>query len=201
MSEKLLPKVKALYEAVLELIGEDADIRNVKVSDITGRAGIGKGTAYEYFNNKEELICSALLHYIDRTSSQIMADIRGMKDCSEMFCYILESMEREIPKRGFLLQYLQLKADNGPIGKLLCEGIKEGNGKICTPRDLVDHVIREGIGQGVFKEKLPVLYMRLAVMSKMLVYSFCIMDENAAMQCDKGQMRRLLCEGLLKELG
>ncbi len=65
MKGDLLPKVKALYEAVLELIGENVDIRDVKVSDITKRAGIGKGTAYEYFSNKEEIIGSALLYHID----------------------------------------------------------------------------------------------------------------------------------------
>ena len=54
--KKLSPKVKALYEAVEELIFENIDVKEIKVSDITERAGIGKGTAYEYFRNKEEII-------------------------------------------------------------------------------------------------------------------------------------------------
>lgn len=41
---ELKPKVRALYEAVLELLNENADISTMKVSDITSRAGIGKGT-------------------------------------------------------------------------------------------------------------------------------------------------------------
>ena len=52
MKEKTLsPKVKALYEAVEELIFENIDVKGIKVSDITERAGIGKGTAYEYFES------------------------------------------------------------------------------------------------------------------------------------------------------
>ena len=44
---ELAPKVKATYQAVILLLMEGADINNLTVSEITGRAGIGKGTAYE----------------------------------------------------------------------------------------------------------------------------------------------------------
>ena len=44
-------KVLALYQAVIEFINEGCDINTLKVADITGRAGIGKGTAYEYFSS------------------------------------------------------------------------------------------------------------------------------------------------------
>lgn len=40
-------KVLAMYQAVIEFINEGCDINTLKVADITGRAGIGKGTAYE----------------------------------------------------------------------------------------------------------------------------------------------------------
>ena len=68
MNEKLLlnppEKVLAMYRAVVDLINEGNDIRVLKVSDITGRAGIGKGTAYEYFSSKEEIISSSVLYYV-----------------------------------------------------------------------------------------------------------------------------------------
>ena len=57
-------KVLALYRAVVDLINAGCDVSTVKVSDITGRAGIGKGTAYEYFSSKEEIISSAILYYV-----------------------------------------------------------------------------------------------------------------------------------------
>ena len=59
---ELKPKVRALYEAVLELLNENADISTMKVSDITSRAGIGKGTAYDYFKSKEEIIACAVMY-------------------------------------------------------------------------------------------------------------------------------------------
>ena len=56
--EETRPKVLALYEAVLKLLDEGADINTLKVSDMTERAGIGKGTAYDYFKSKEEIIAA-----------------------------------------------------------------------------------------------------------------------------------------------
>lgn len=49
-----LPKVKAIYRAVFELFEEGADLNSLTVSEITKKAGIGKGTAYEYFPIKKK---------------------------------------------------------------------------------------------------------------------------------------------------
>ena len=55
-------KVRLLYEAVLAMVTDGWDINRMKVSDITAQAGIGKGTAYEYFSSKEEIIANAVLY-------------------------------------------------------------------------------------------------------------------------------------------
>lgn len=55
-------KVILMYKAVVSLVEEGRDINSLKVADITNRAGIGKGTAYEYFKSKEEIIANALLY-------------------------------------------------------------------------------------------------------------------------------------------
>lgn len=201
MGGNLSPKVKALYEAVLELIVENVDVRGAKVSDITGRAGIGKGTAYEYFTNKEEIIGNALLYHIDLFCGQIMESIRGMDDFSSMVEYIFTCLDREIQKRDCLVQFIHLATDNSSISKLLHKKIKEGRPDICMPQDVIDQMIQAGIKQGKIQEKLPFLYMRMVIMSKVLVYIFYIIDERASGECGKEQMHRLLCEGLLKELG
>ena len=61
------PKVTAMYRAVSTLLREDKDISEMSVSMITGLAGIGKGTAYEYFDSKEE---------IDRKSTRLNSSHR-----------------------------------------------------------------------------------------------------------------------------
>lgn len=201
MKESLSPKVKALYEAVSELISENVDVRDVKVSDITGRAGIGKGTAYEYFSNKEEIISSALIYHIDMICSQVMTAIDRMEDFAEMVDYLLVCMDREIPKRDCLIQFIQLLTDNSLISQLLHRKIKESNSELCMPQTLIDRILQKGIRQGYLKEQLPFFYMRMVFMSKVMVYALYITSDEAEKVCDKQQMHRLLYEGLIKELG
>ena len=59
--ENLPEKVLKLYEAVIQFAKEGAVITNLTVSEISSKAGIGKGTTYEYFESKEELISRAIL--------------------------------------------------------------------------------------------------------------------------------------------
>ena len=47
--EQIPDKVRQLYRGVMELILEGVDIRTLKVSDITRKAGIGKGHGLRLF--------------------------------------------------------------------------------------------------------------------------------------------------------
>ena len=62
MFDGIAEKEMLMYKAVIEMVQENYDINSIKVSDITSRAGIGKGTAYEYFGSKEEIIVKALFY-------------------------------------------------------------------------------------------------------------------------------------------
>ncbi len=211
--EGLSPKVKALYGAVLDLIGEDMDMRNVKVSDITCRAGIGKGTAYEYFNNKEEIISSALLYHINAICSQTMEEIRDMGDFHSMLRYLFLCMDREIEKRDCLVQFLHLVTDNSPVGRVMQEKMHGKNPETCMPMDVIDYMVQTGIRQGAIGDGLPAVYVNFALLSKLLMYAMYIAaekkgenvlgddgDNAAAETIDRERMHGLLCEGLLREL-
>ena len=61
-----------LYEAVLAMVTDGWDINRMKVSDITAQAGIGKGTAYEYFSSKEEIIANAVLYDVEMRLAHVL---------------------------------------------------------------------------------------------------------------------------------
>ena len=65
-------KVRLLYEAVLAMVTDGWDINRMKVSDITAQAGIGKGTAYEYFSSKEEIIANAVLYDVEMRLAHVL---------------------------------------------------------------------------------------------------------------------------------
>lgn len=55
-SREYSPKETAVFEAVLKLAGQGVNLAAVKVQQIADAAGVGKGTLYEYFKSKEEIL-------------------------------------------------------------------------------------------------------------------------------------------------
>lgn len=198
--KELSPKVTALYGAVVELITEGADIKEMKVSDITSRAGIGKGTAYEYFHNKEEIIGSALIYQIDSICSQISEKLSTLENFSDTVRYILSSMDREIKQRDCFIKFIHLLLGNGPVSKMLQQEMEEENGEFCTPKKLIDQMVKFGIRHGDINQELPEPYVHMAIASKIIIYAMYLTGEKEKSGCSRTQMHRLICDSLIKEL-
>lgn len=82
------PKVEAMNEAVISLLAEGRDLNSLRVSEITGRAGIGKGTAYEYFSSKAEIIATALEYDLAKQVARLVE----VEDKAESFRDMLEKL-------------------------------------------------------------------------------------------------------------
>ncbi len=122
-------KIQKMYEAVAALVEEKRDLSNVKVSEITSRAGIGKGTAYEYFSSKEELIVYATMWLCGQ---QMKSYIEGIVKCDsfrEKFFFLLEKVRENRECNA-----LTLKAIKGSF-QGDCEKMKS-----CIPTDVLEQV-------------------------------------------------------------
>lgn len=56
----------AVFEGLFQLAASGKSFSRMKVQDIATAAGIGKGTVYEYFDSKEEILSGAILFAIER---------------------------------------------------------------------------------------------------------------------------------------
>ncbi len=90
MYEAHIPEKKqAVYDAVCAFIEEGRDTSALTVSEITKRAGIGKGTAYEYFDSKEEMVDGAVCSRIVGLQKQAIDDMkarRSLHGCLDALC-------------------------------------------------------------------------------------------------------------------
>ena len=59
-------KKTAVLEAVISLVMEGKSLEALTVSETAARAGIGKGTVYEYFPSKEAMTAAAECYYMRR---------------------------------------------------------------------------------------------------------------------------------------
>ena len=63
MSEQTKEKI---FQGVLSLAQQGVPLYEVKVQAIATAAGLGKGTLYEYFSSKEEILAATMLWCMER---------------------------------------------------------------------------------------------------------------------------------------
>ena len=131
--EELRPKVLALYRAVLEFLDEGADINTIKVSDITRKAGIGKGTAYDYFKSREEIIVSALLYDMEREVSTEREKLKLLKSFGEKMEYAFDWIERRFREQKSFMRVLRLTTQRTEISASILEEFKKHRDFSCRP--------------------------------------------------------------------
>jgi TetR/AcrR family fatty acid metabolism transcriptional regulator len=84
-------KERILYSA-LALFMEKGYL-NTKIIDISMKSGIGKGTVYEYFQSKEEILLLALSQIIAKDFQEIRKDVMKEKGCYlQMKAYLSKHM-------------------------------------------------------------------------------------------------------------
>ena len=65
-------KKKKVYDAIFDTVLETNGISSITVSEIAQRAGIGKGSVYMYFANKEQMICEAINYLMDQVTEKLI---------------------------------------------------------------------------------------------------------------------------------
>lgn len=71
----------AVYEAALQLIGQGVSPAALKIQQLADAAGIGKGTVYEYFSSKDEILRGLEVYCFCRENVRIRA---LMADCTTL---------------------------------------------------------------------------------------------------------------------
>jgi AcrR family transcriptional regulator len=87
MSEKALLKREALLNASLEHFNKQG-FHTTRIEDIIKLAGVGKGTFYLYFKNKEDVVLNILddfLHEIESTLNWVQLNIEDVQSLRNLF--------------------------------------------------------------------------------------------------------------------
>ena len=145
-------KEEAMYEAVIEMLNEKTQVSQIKVSDITKRAGIGKGTAYEYFSSKEELVFKAFLYDSYRSIRSVDAHLKGVEGFEAKFYWILEFVEQNLMRTKMLSelmrfdsgQFMQIENDENPVCVKKCQKIHD------YVDSIADFYMESGVKEGLF---------------------------------------------------
>lgn len=193
MEEKLSPKVEALYKAVMELLLEGREIRKMKVSEITERAGIGKGTAYEYFESREELLVHALDYHQKIWAENIREELAGKSSLVEKMGCLFDLVDNIIKKvkKEALEEVCNLFFLSPIFSRKECGGL---NG-------LLYGMVKNAKRGGELRKEFPDEYIVLALSGKLfnyITFSINARDEGDSV-CTPEQIRAYLSESLRQE--
>lgn len=197
--QEIPPKVLLMYEAVQQLIGEGCSVSQIRVSSITERAGIGKGTAYEYFDSKEEILVSAFIFYVRGLAEEMKRRLMPLGSLREQINYIFDNLDRESQRKYCFVHFVHEVTDNSQFGRMVKERLQESSVARNFAEYLFGDIIRQGIERGDINPDIPMDYLVYTVFCKMLTYMMCICTEEC-FDTDVPTLRRLIIEGILRDM-
>lgn len=142
--EKLPHKTIRIFEAVLALRNEGVDLNNLTVAEIAKKAGIGKGTVYDYLSSKEEIIVKALAYEYCLQVYEFDYNIRKEVKFEEQVEAAFRWVEDNMRKSFFLMRLVQVDQSFMKLGREFCESLFPNISKPEAFNDTIDYVLSTG---------------------------------------------------------
>ena len=201
--EGIAEKEMLMYKAVIEMVQENYDINSIKVSDITSRAGIGKGTAYEYFGSKEEIIVKALLYDTYVHILNVEKIMKSDKKFKEKYYLLMDYLEEKLANTKATGNLIKIFMGNYEIKdnfRIEVEKIQKSTTcPVAHVEGMFDDFMEQGLKEGVLAEERKV--MRRSVFATQVTgYIYCIINQYYAGEMTREEARDFSYQGLVKLL-
>ena len=192
-------KVLALYGAVAEFVMENADLKKITVADITNRAGIGKGTAYEYFKSKDDIIIEAILYFEQKALFETKEELEKIETFREKIMYLFTLMEKERVEKECFLKCVHIAIGDGEIADKIRKRLSDKDVEM-TPLYVVDYLRQCGIKEGMISNKYPYEYLIATLSSRLGIFLVSCGYKGNQIIMNHDELKEQLYEGIIREL-
>lgn len=142
-------KRRDIAGACTELLLEKG-IKNLTITEIAKTAGIGKGTVYDYFNNKEEIVFEIIRKFIEEHQHNLLSQSDQNTSTKQKVLYLFDFFLSEYNSyekhQDVFREYLSVTLSTKSCPML--EFNSECSGFIKT---ILENIIDEGIKKGEIK--------------------------------------------------
>lgn len=198
------PKVKAMYQAVINLLKTERDITTIKVADITSSAGIGKGTAYEYFSTKEEILSSAIIYYVNQCIENVKEIAQKQENFHDKLYDIMDFADEHVKDRQaiFALLKIILNAYEVPDSFKAHFDNMQNCSKAGAINEIIDILLESARKEGLVSQK-EVFFQRAAIETTMRMYFMYKVEaeHNKELDLEADTLREYIYQNTLKLLG
>ena len=197
--QEIPPKVLQMYNAVIWLIEEGEDASSIRVSTITDRAGIGKGTAYDYFDTKEDIVACAVVFHIQRSFRLLEQELQKQESFEKQLSWMLEEMDRESNRKFCFIRLVHILTDNSEFSRLVRQKMMSKSFERYHPVNVFGNILRQGMDRKEIRSDLPMEFMVYTIFSGLLTYMMSISTEECFHVYPK-EMKPLVYQQIMREL-
>lgn len=202
MSPKIVDKEQRKHDialSALEIFSEKG-FESASISRIAKAAGIGKGTVYEYFGSKEELIHAAFLAWTDRMRRMAEEAILNVEDPVERLRTLVRSLignfvSDERTTRIVIAVFESLLVGGKELFRH--DTIREA---FSERRKVISRILLEGVSRGAFRPEIARDAEKIAINLAAYLDGIALHHLTSRETFDLGQQVDFYLEELLESL-
>lgn len=196
--DQIPAKVLQMYRAVVRLIAEGAEPVKLRVSTITEEAEIGKGTAYEYFDSKEEIVVCAVAYQMQTMIAALEKELLRRRSFREQLEYLLDEISTQEEQNNCFFRLVHLMTDSSEFSRQIRQRLESDTFRQYSPVQMFRKVLGEAVERGELRSDLPMDYMVYTLGARILAYMVAV--SVGGIEMSLSQMRELVYQGILDEL-
>lgn len=172
------PRETSIFEGVLQLAAQGQDLRLLKVQDIATAAGMGKGTLYEYFRSKEEILLGTIFYVARRELEYLETLVQSCESFEALSDASLRYIRELIDQRA--ASYLMVASSNAPAPQSPCRGKELFAAELARLDALLRTYMEKGKACGQIRPDCDFGFFSYTVITACLSYAHALMMQSSA---------------------
>ncbi len=189
-----------IFNGVMKLMNEGVNIHTIKVADIAKSVGIGKGTVYEYFKSKDELLEKSLIYCMNLSLNKAIEKIDNANGFKEKIYTMLEIAKCNVQEFNSGNGFLFSNMGTCEFAYLMKSENKEFKYRENIINKSIEDVISVGIEEEVIKCQRDKEYEKMVIKSAIIGFANDLYCSKSTMEKDiyelKERSYKLIIKGL-----
>lgn len=193
-------KELAIFNGVIDLIKRGANIYSVTVSEIAKASGVGKGTIYEYFRTKEEVISKAILYNMKREVEHAIERVEQKKSFKDRYYEALEIIVENFDNKFSTINLLLSTGNFNELYEYMIDEKQLIAAYTSKIESIIDRLLLMGYEEGIIAIEESQYYKRMVIISSIAGFINYINNRERYLDIDTQKAMDLCYKMVIKAL-
>ena len=193
-------KELAIFNGVIDLIKRGANIYSVTVSEIAKASGVGKGTIYEYFRTKEEVISKAILYNMKREVEHAIERVEQKNNFKDRYYEALEIIVENFDNKFSTINLLLSTGNFNELYEYMIDEKQLIAAYTSKIESIIDRLLLMGYEEGIIAIEESQYYKRMVIISSIAGFINYINNRERYLDIDTQKAMDLCYKMVIKAL-